>query len=103
MKFIRFSMRNKKDDFTLPMKKAEQILNAPQQTIMVADEDGSWSGIYVNKADITKTDRDYDAETDWKRKNPPPAIEESKGTPASPEYIEKIGGQVKEILKNKRV
>lgn len=103
MRFIRFSMRNKKDDFTLAMPKAEQVLKATQQTVMVANEDGTWSGIFVNKADISKTDRDYEAEKDWHRNNPTPALEEPVQNPASPEYVEKVGQEIREMLKGKRV
>lgn len=103
MKFIKFSMQDKKDDFTLPMEKAEQILTSSQQTIMVLNEGGSWSGIFVNKAYIKKTDRDYDAEREWKMKNPSPALAEPEGTPVTPEYMARISGEVKKILKNKHI
>lgn len=103
MKFIKFSMRNKKDDFTLPMPKAEQILSAQQQTVMVANEDGSWSGIFVNKADISKTDRDYEAEKDWRRNNPAPMIEEPKCVPVTSEFMKKMRSDVKNILKDKKL
>lgn len=102
MKFIRFSMRNKKDDFTLPMEKAEQILRSQQQTIMVSSPDGTWSGLYVNKADVTKTERDFEAERDWKSINQK-NIEEPKVAPISPERLEEISGEVKEILKSKLI
>ena len=102
MKFIKFNMRDKKLSFTLPMKKAEQVLNALQQTVMVTNEDGSWSGIFVNKADISSTDRDYEAEKEWRMKNPLPVIEPPV-TPITPEHLAKLDKQVKEILKKARV
>lgn len=103
MKFIKFNMRDKRLNLTLPMSKAEQILNSDLQTVMVTNPDGSWSGIYINTADISSTERDMDAEREWRMKNPTPQIEEPKGTPVNDEYMEKINQQVKEILKNKRV
>ncbi len=70
--FIRFFMRNKKLDFTLPKEQAEKVMNSTQQLIMVSDEKtGKWSGITVNKADIMRTDHDWEEERVWAMKNTP--------------------------------
>lgn len=102
MKYIRFSMRNKKDDFTLPMPKAEQILQSAQQTVMVADESGNWTGLFVNKADIMKTDRDYESEREWNLKNTA-TIEEPVQNPITDEHRAELNRSVKKLFQGKRV
>jgi hypothetical protein len=67
-KYVKIHMRNKKLSLVLPLEKAEQILRSPQQLVMVTEEDGSWNGLTINKAEIVFTDRDYDTEADERPK-----------------------------------
>lgn len=94
MNWIKFTLRNKKE-FSLPMEQAEQILNSSEQLIMVS-ENGKWSGITINKADILSTERDYDKEKevamDSIRNLPEPEItpEEQKKIDEEKERIRKM-------------
>lgn len=55
-------MRNKEMDFVLPMEQAERLIDSPTQLVKINGEDGTWSGMTVNKADIVMTVRDFDEE-----------------------------------------
>jgi hypothetical protein len=59
--FVRFFMRNKKHDITLPFDMAETILDSKDQLIKVII-DGKWTGITINKSEIISTDHDFDKE-----------------------------------------
>ena len=67
-KFVCFYMRNKELNFTLPMWQAEKVLDSQQQLITI-EENGEWTGITVNKADVMMTMPDREAEKDWKIEN----------------------------------
>ena len=59
---IRFFMRNRKHDVTLPFALAEQIMQSKDQLVMVYDENSKWTGLTINKAEIISTDHDFDEE-----------------------------------------
>jgi len=61
-------MRDKKNNFTLPMWQAEQVLDSPNQLVKIS-ENGEWNGLTVNKADVAMTDRDREAEKEWRIEN----------------------------------
>lgn len=67
-KYIRFFMRNRKHDITLPMDQAERVLDSREQLVKIYDEQNKWTGITINKAEIISTDHDFDKEKDeqWK-------------------------------------
>lgn len=69
MKFIKFYMRDKRLDVTLPMEQAQQIMMSPQQMVMVTDSNGNWTGLTINKAEIKGTDHDWDKESYVFREN----------------------------------
>ena len=62
MMFIKFVMTGKNKDFTIDEFQAKEILSSPQQLIPVKDWHGNWTGETINKAFITCTERDRDAE-----------------------------------------
>lgn len=68
MKFVRITL-SKGAPFTLPYEQAMDMLNSPQQIILLQGEDGEWSGQTINKAHIVCTDRDSEAEASWKSVN----------------------------------
>ena len=55
----------KGQSFTLPMDKAEEIMCSENQVIMIDNSKGEWSGLSINKADITMTERDRDKEKEY--------------------------------------
>ena len=60
--YIRFFMRDKRLDVTLPIEQAERVIDSPAQLVKVLDKDGRWSGRTINKADVMGTEHDYDEE-----------------------------------------
>ena len=60
MKYIKFTFRDKKT-ITLPFDQAERVINSAQQQVKILDENANWTGVLINKADIMKT------EVDWER------------------------------------
>jgi hypothetical protein len=95
-KYIRFSMRNKKNDITFPIDQAERILTSPQQLVMVYDEFGVWTGITINKAEIIMTDHDFGKENDESLKEmeshslPEPALKPVDIEKFKPEFIKNL-------------
>lgn len=70
-KFVKIIMRDK-TTYTLTFEKAQMVLESPQQIVMLKDdESGEWSGEALNKADIMRTDRDFDAEREYQKLNTP--------------------------------
>src|SRR4051812_30042728 len=63
-KFVRFFMRDKRLDITLPFEQAERVIDSSAQLVKISDKDGGWSGRTINKADVMGTERDYDEEAD---------------------------------------
>lgn len=57
-------MRDRRLDITLPMEQAKRIMESPNQLVMITDENGDWTGITINKAEIKGTDHDFDEERD---------------------------------------
>lgn len=62
--FIKFFMRDKRLDITLPYDQAEKVIDSPQQLIKVTGNDGKWTGVTINKAEIIGTDHNFDDERD---------------------------------------
>lgn len=97
MKYVKFTLRNKKE-FTLPMEQAEQIMNSKEQMIMVS-ENGTWSGITLNKADILSTERDYEKERevirDTARQLPEPELTEEETR-----FIEEEKEKIRQMMKD---
>jgi hypothetical protein len=77
MKFIRFTLRDG-SKYTFEFDKGMKILQSPQQLVMVSEEDGGWDGFSINKADVVKTERDYDAEKLYNSKKHPQLPEGKK-------------------------
>ncbi len=62
-------MRDKKNNITLPFKKAENVLNSPAQLVRIMDDETrEWTGISINKADIVKTEPDLEKEKEEREK-----------------------------------
>lgn len=88
MKYVKFLMRNRELNITLPMEKAEKVLTSSQQLVMITDKDGKWDGETLNKAEIVGTVRDWDKER--REMNSENQIEEPKLERLSFEEIQKF-------------
>jgi len=62
MKYIKFYMRDRRLNLTLPIDQAEKIIDNPNQLVKLIGSDGKWSGRMINKSEIIGTERDYDHE-----------------------------------------
>jgi hypothetical protein len=51
---------SKGNSIILPFEKAKKVLLDPSQIVLVADDNGEWSGITINKAHIVSTDIEPD-------------------------------------------
>lgn len=69
MKYIKFFMRDKRLDLTLSMAQAERVIDSPNQLVKITDEQGNWTGVTLNKAEIKGTDHDFEKEYDYQREN----------------------------------
>lgn len=70
MKYVKLFMRDKKHNITLPMEKAQRVIQSPNQLVMIMDDNGQWTGQTVNKSEIISTDHDWDKEKEVLRENP---------------------------------
>ena len=94
-KFIKFIMRDKSNNFTLPFEQAKNVLESKSQLVMIHSK-GQWTGLTVNKADVMMTERDMEAEKEW-RVNNIPSLEEPKITPGMKEKIETSKKEINKI------
>lgn len=69
MKYIKFFMRDKRLDISLSMAQAERVIDSPNQLVKITDDNGNWTGVTLNKAEIRGTDHDFDKEIDYQREN----------------------------------
>jgi len=76
-KYVTFFMRDKKLNVTLPFEQAERVIDSPQQLVKIM-ENGVWTGLTINKAEIIGTDRDSELEGD---RNAPLALPEPTRKP----------------------
>lgn len=93
-KYIKFIMRNKEDNITLPFEQAEKVLNLPQQLVMIMDEGGNWTGDSINKTQVVTTYRDLEREN---IENPKIMIEEPEISPLSEEQMKKVEEEKEKI------
>ena len=86
---------------TLPFDKAEEILCSDSQIIIIDNEKGEWSGISINKADITMTERDREAEREYVQDHLPKngAPKEKKLTQKEKDVIEEKKKEISEKYK----
>ncbi len=63
-KFIKFTLSTKKT-FTIPFEQAQEILNSQAQVVMIS-KDGEWDGETINKSFLISTERDIEAEKQYK-------------------------------------
>ncbi len=61
-KYVKFYMRNKALNVTLPFEQAERVIDSPNQIVKLLDKQGNWTGDTINKAEIVGTTRDSDEE-----------------------------------------
>jgi hypothetical protein len=59
MKYIKFVFRDKKT-ITLSFDQAERVINSTQQQVKILNEKSNWTGILINKAEIVKTEIDWE-------------------------------------------
>ena len=104
MNYIKFTI-SRGEPFSLPMEQAEQVLNSPNQLVMLKDKDGKWSGQTINKAHIICTDLDIEA-TDSERARTSIKLNEGKEAPQTPEErarVAKIKADIDSMLKRKKI
>ena len=100
-KFIKFHMRGG-NFITVPFEKAEEIMASDSQVILIDDMDGKWSGLSLNKADITMTERDREAESDY-RKNNTLRLEAPPEKKLTQKQMDKIEEKKKEISESFKI
>lgn len=64
MRFIKFTMSNKKE-YTFQEWMAKRILADPRKLYPIIEDDGQFHGRTINKAHIIETDYDYEAQKRW--------------------------------------
>lgn len=95
-KYIRFFMRNRKHDITLPFEQAERVMDSQTQLVKIFGPDGKWTGVTINKAEIISTDHDFDREKRdaWKenenRALPEPAFKPIDIRKYKPDFMKQI-------------
>lgn len=70
MKFIQITMSDR-SKFTVTEIQADRILNSQQQIIQITNSKGEWTGQTINKAHIVATERDFEAERQYRIHNTP--------------------------------
>lgn len=101
--FIRFSFRNKKQNITLPIEMAEVIIDSKEQLVKLYDKDGNWTGVTINKAEITGTDHDFEMEQMENRiVDPARLLAEKEPNEAEKEKIREITKKLADKFKVKK-
>lgn len=93
-------MRDKRLDITLPMEQAKRVIESPNQLVMITGEDGEWTGVTINKAEIKGTDHDFEREREENRQDFL-RIDEPEITPEQILRANEIKRQITEKLKFK--
>lgn len=57
---------------TYPFEVVQQVLESEEKIVMLYDSEGNWTGEAINKADIKRTQRNYDQERQEQVKLNPP-------------------------------
>lgn len=52
---------SKGDPILLPFEKAEKVLDSDQTSVKIMDEEGNWTGRFINKSFLVSTDVDVQA------------------------------------------
>jgi len=87
MKWIKIVLRGGKE-FSFPDFKVIAILEAEDQLVRIHDKDKEWTGVTINKADISYTEYDADRTRQWKRENEPKLQEVTMGRELTRKEIE---------------
>lgn len=69
--FIKIFCRNRKHDITLPFAMAQRVMESKDQLVLIYDENGKWTGVTLNKAEIISTDHDFERESQANRETRP--------------------------------